>query len=107
MIRPSDCSRIIIIDVAVASRLVSNKERSTKLATAKAGAKRKVAESRHVRMPAGYGFKSVTFQASGDMSKDVQNILKQLPQRAIQEQSRMEAQYETTTYRLFGAVAIA
>ena len=39
------------------------------------------------------------------MSNDVQNI-KQLPQRALPENLRMEAYYETATCRLFYTVSI-
>ena len=41
------------------------------------------------------------------MSKDAQNILKQLPQRALPEHLRVEAHYETATYRSFYTVSIA
>ena len=81
MFRPTNSSRKIIIDVAVAISLVSNKERQTKPLAKANAAKRKVAENK-AHMPAGYDFKAVTFQASGGVSKDAQNILKQLPQRA-------------------------
>ena len=76
MFRLTNSNRKIIIDVAVAISLVSNKERQTKpLAKANAATKRKVAENKAL-MPAGCDFKAVTFQASGGTSKDAQNILK-------------------------------
>ena len=52
-------------------------------------------------MPTGCDFKAVTFQASGGMGKDVQNILKQFPQQALPEH------HETATYRSFYTVSIA
>ena len=78
MFRPTHSGRKIIIDIAVASSLVSNRERQmTPLAKLNAAAKRKVAENK-APMATGCDFKAVILQASESTSKDGQNILKQL-----------------------------
>jgi len=92
MFRPAHSNRKIVIDVAVASSVkVRNKVRQAKpLVKAMAAADRKWRQN-HLRMPAGCDFKAVTFQATGGMSIQPQQMLKRLPQDCLPEHLRVES----------------
>ena len=108
MFRPANSNRKIVIDVAVASSVQGrNLERQAKpLVKAKAAADRKWREN-HFRMPRHCDFKAVTFQATGGMSAQAQQMLKRLPQERLPEHLRVETHYETCDYRSFYTVAVA
>ena len=108
MFRPANSNRKIVIDVAVASSVkVRNKVRQAKpVVKAMAAADRKWRQN-HLRMPAGCDFKAVTFQATGGMSIQAQQMLKRLPQDRLPEHLRVESHYETGQYRSFYNVAVA
>ena len=76
------------------------------LVKAMAAADRKWRQN-HLRMPAGCDFKAVTFQATGGMSIQAQQMLKRLPQDRLPEHLRVESHYETGQYRSFYTVAVA
>ena len=58
-------------------------------------------------MPRHCDFKAVTFQATGGMSAQAQQMLKRRPQERLPEHLRVETHYETSDYRSFYTVAVA
>ena len=93
--------------ILASSVKVRNEVRQAKpLVKAMAAADRKWRQN-HLRMPACCDFKAVTFQATGGMSIQTQQMLKRLPQDRLPEHLRVESHYETEQYRSFYTVAVA